>query len=78
MKLAGQDEWRTFVEEFGTISPSKFSGVHAPPRRPGEILMPGGGGYGDPSRRDPAAVRRDVEEGFISEEAARTVYGLED
>jgi N-methylhydantoinase B len=42
-----------------------------------KILMPGGGGYGDPSARDREAVRRDVEEGFVSEEAARAVYGLE-
>ena len=34
--------------------------------------MPGGGGYGDPARRDRDTVRRDVEEGFVSEEAART------
>ena len=40
--------------------------------------MPGGGGYGPPSRRDRARVRRDVEEGFVSEEAARAVYGLDD
>jgi N-methylhydantoinase B len=37
-----------------------------------------GGGYGDPRRRDPEAVRRDVAERFVSAEAARTIYGLED
>ena len=39
--------------------------------------MPGGGGYGDPFARDRAKVRRDVEEGFVSEAAAREAYGLE-
>jgi N-methylhydantoinase B/oxoprolinase/acetone carboxylase alpha subunit len=39
--------------------------------------MPGGGGYGPPEHRDRALVRRDVEEGFVSEEAARAVYELE-
>jgi N-methylhydantoinase B len=39
------------------------------------ILRPGGGGYGDPARRDRARVRRDVEEGFVTEEAARRDYG---
>jgi N-methylhydantoinase B len=43
-----------------------------------KILMPGGGGYGPPEERDRERVRRDVEEGFVSAEAARTVYGLED
>ena len=41
------------------------------------ILMPGGGGYGDPRRRAPEAVRRDVAEGFVSAEAARAMYGVE-
>ncbi len=34
----------------------------------------GGGGYGPPSERDPAAVARDVREGWISAERARSVY----
>jgi N-methylhydantoinase B len=37
----------------------------------------GGGGYGDPRRRDRAAVRRDLQEEKISERSAREVYGLE-
>ena len=35
------------------------------------IQSPGGGGYGDPSRRDPAAVARDVAEGYVTVEGAR-------
>ncbi|HEV7844940.1 MAG TPA: hydantoinase B/oxoprolinase family protein [Thermoleophilaceae bacterium] len=31
----------------------------------------GGGGIGDPAERDPEAVRRDIEQGYVSEEAAR-------
>jgi N-methylhydantoinase B len=34
----------------------------------------GGGGYGDPAERDPERVRRDVLEGWISSERARSVY----
>lgn len=78
VRRGGASEWRTFVEEFGTMSPSKFSGVTLRDGDQVKILMPGGGGYGDPSRRDRALVRRDVEDGFVSEQAARTVYGLED
>lgn len=37
----------------------------------------GGGGYGDPRRRDPERVRRDVMMGYVSKEAARMVYGVE-
>jgi N-methylhydantoinase B len=37
---------------------------------------PGGGGYGPIGERDPAAVRRDLLNEFISPDAARAVYGL--
>ncbi|MFV2010888.1 MULTISPECIES: hydantoinase B/oxoprolinase family protein [unclassified Micromonospora] len=41
------------------------------------LLTAGGGGHGDPRRRDPAAVREDVAEGYVSPAAAREVYGVE-
>ncbi|MFM1815168.1 MAG: hypothetical protein RLZ98_1863 [Pseudomonadota bacterium] len=37
---------------------------------------PGGGGYGDPLKRDPEAVLRDVVEGYVSPEAAERDYGV--
>jgi len=37
----------------------------------------GGGGYGDPARRDPAAVLRDVEDGYVTQEGARQNYRQE-
>ena len=46
---------------------------------PGDIVSvkgPGAGGYGDPRRRDPQAVLRDVQCGFLSEQAARQQYGV--
>ena len=39
------------------------------------VMSPGGGGYGDPRERDPAAVKRDLVEGKISAAVARAVYG---
>lgn len=37
-----------------------------------EVLTPGGGGYGDPARRDPALIARDVARGYYTAaEAAR-------
>ena len=41
------------------------------------VEMPGGGGYGDPAKRDPDAVKRDVRLGLISKEAAKAAYGIE-
>ncbi len=40
------------------------------------IDMPGGGGLGDPKARDAAIVAADVRSGVVSEQAARTLYGV--
>jgi len=58
----------------GTVSgtPMRSMGLQTVPA--GEVLridVPGGAGYGDPAERDSAAVRRDVELGYVSPEAAR-------
>jgi len=48
------------------------------PLKPGDRIVmdaAGGGGYGDPRRRDPAAIARDLVEGKVSPEAARRDYG---
>jgi N-methylhydantoinase B len=39
-------------------------------------LADGGGGYGDPLTRDPARVRMDVIDGYVSREAAESEYGV--
>lgn len=75
VKRKGTDSWQTFVEAFGTLSPSKFSGVALHAGDAVRIRMPGGGGYGDPLQRDSELIARDLREGFVSEEAAREVYG---
>ena len=36
----------------------------------------GGGGYGDPKRRDRDRVRTDVMRGYVTPEAAREIYGF--
>jgi N-methylhydantoinase B len=41
------------------------------------VRTPGGGGYGDPDERDPAAVARDVRLGVLTSAAARERYGWE-
>ncbi|MDP6175886.1 MAG: hydantoinase B/oxoprolinase family protein, partial [Rhodospirillales bacterium] len=35
----------------------------------------GGGGFGDPGARDGDRLARDIEEGYVSEHAAREIYG---
>lgn len=40
------------------------------------FLTPGAGGWGDPARRDPQAVLRDVTNGFVSLDGARADYGV--
>lgn len=40
------------------------------------ICGPGGGGYGNPFRRDPERVLRDVVDGLVSPGRARDVYGV--
>ena len=40
------------------------------------VFSGGGGGYGDPLRRDPRAVARDVRLGYVSRQAARDIYGV--
>ena len=39
------------------------------------IRTPGGGGYGDPSKRAPERVKKDLDDGLISLESARKLYG---
>ncbi|MDD9732910.1 hydantoinase B/oxoprolinase family protein [Mameliella sp. AT18] len=41
-----------------------------------EMEFPGGGGYGTPSMRDPAQVRRDLALGYITSDHAATHYGM--
>ena len=46
---------------------------------PGDMIrleLPGGGGHGDPRRRDPALVAADVADGLISPESAARDYDV--
>jgi N-methylhydantoinase B len=75
VKLAGEAEFRTFSEVFGTVSPSKFTNIVL--REGDEVLIasPGGGGYGSPQERERERVAEDVAQGFVSEVAAHDIYG---
>jgi N-methylhydantoinase B/oxoprolinase/acetone carboxylase alpha subunit len=75
VKRAGEEEFRTFSEVFGNVSPSKFTNIVL--REGDEVLIasPGGGGYGDAGARDPERLAEDVDQGFVSAAAAREIYG---
>ncbi len=50
------------------------------PLKRGDVLsiqLSGGGGFGDPKERDPARVREDVADGYVSARAAREDYGVD-
>lgn len=76
VKRAGETEFRTFSEAFGTVSDTKFSNVRL--RRGDQVMLrsPSGGGYGDPLEREPELVAEDVGNRFVSRESARALYGV--
>ena len=49
-----------------------------PPGTTVSVRTPGGGGYGDPTARDPDAIARDLELDKVTIEHARMAYGYED
>jgi N-methylhydantoinase B len=61
----------------GTTRPLNSKGAFRVPAGGGLVLeAPGSGGYGPPAGRDPALLREDVADGYVSEEAARREYGI--
>jgi N-methylhydantoinase B len=66
MRLPGENEFKS------------MAGSHVPVPVQSEVIVRtgGGGGFGDPLERDPAAVRNDVREEFITLAAAREDYGV--
>lgn len=57
------------------IAPGK-GGFDVPNGGQIHLRVPGSGGFGDPSERDIHAIKEDVLDGYISEEAAETHYGV--
>lgn len=41
-----------------------------------QVNLPGGGGYGNPERREPSRVLEDVRNGYVSSDAARDHYAV--
>ncbi len=55
---------------------SKMVGIRIERGQTLRLETPGGGGYGDPMRRDPDNVARDLRLGYVSAEAARDGFGV--
>lgn len=73
-RRAGSEAW-VGIERL-TGHPSKFSGLVAEEGDSIMVVNGGGGGYGEPSARDPEALARDVREGLVSPEAAARDHGV--
>ncbi|GAB4347263.1 MAG: hydantoinase B/oxoprolinase family protein [Oricola sp.] len=54
---------------------SKMIGIQLKKGQKVRLETPGGGGHGDPARRSPEAIARDVRLGYVSAEAAAATYG---
>lgn len=57
--------------------PSKGA-FHAPAGSRIDMLTPGSGGFGPPSERDPAALGRDLLDGYVTLGAVAEAYGVDD
>ena len=57
--------------------PSKGA-FQAPPGSLVDMVTPGSGGFGDPAKRDAAAIGRDLVNGYVTTTAARDDYGIAD
>jgi len=70
----------TFPKDGARANPPLASKIVDVPLKRGDrvrLETPGGGGYGDPARREAKAIRRDLELGFVSPDAARRDYDRE-
>lgn len=61
----------------GRVLPAKTGGLPLGPDDVIDLNMCGGGGFGDPLEREPAAVAADVVTGQVVPEVAARIYGVE-
>jgi N-methylhydantoinase B len=67
------------VHNMGRADEKELGKIDELPVKAGDTVTffsPGGSGYGDPYQRDPEAVRRDVETGFVTRQAAAADFGV--
>jgi N-methylhydantoinase B len=75
---AGGTPGRTYlIDADGTARAiPKIEVLRLAPGQTVRIVSPGGGGFGSPLERDPAAVVLDVEDGFVAVDEALAKYGV--
>jgi N-methylhydantoinase B len=71
----GAEAWQTVREAFGKRSTSRYSNIAIEKGDRVRLVMPGGGGFGDPKERTREEVEEDIAEGYVSPERARQIYG---
>jgi N-methylhydantoinase B len=64
------------TEDGETFTPPAYGIRHIGPSR-FAMASPGGGGWGDPLRRDVNAVLRDVHDGVVDRATASDIYGVQ-
>jgi N-methylhydantoinase B len=67
-------QWTSGGKNYIPPMASKVTGVRISQGDCVRLETPGGGGWGDPASRDPAAVARDVERGLLTAQAAQRQY----
>ena len=76
-KKNGESEWSNATEKYGKPSPSKFSNISIKKGDRVQLILPAGGGFGDPRQRDKELIENDINEGYISKEYAKLHFGYE-
>ncbi len=72
----GVGEMTVHTEDGETFTPPAYGIRHIGPSR-FAMASPGGGGWGDPLRRDVNAVLRDVHDGVVDRATASDIYGVQ-
>ena len=67
----------TIAQDDGTLMQGKGK-QFVPHGRKVVMEFPGGAGYGALGDRDPAAIRRDLALGYITQAGARSLYGMDE
>ncbi len=74
VKVGERDRYQTMKEAFGTKCNGKFSDIIMYKGDVIRLVTSGGGGYGDPLKRDFERIDRDVAEGYVSREQVEKDY----